>query len=590
MTPSSHSASQPKRPTQKLVQRPTRHLVSMALGGAIVSVSVPLHAAAPLLGNPVDAVPRLESAPTNNPPAPTEPVAAPTPQQQELAARMALRLVPRYFDVTGVKSIPFDEVSALLTPLANKNISLGELVQQVDEITKLYRQRGYPLSFALVQNQTFADGKVIVTVVEGYVATVNIEGDLGGARSRLASLGENLTAERPLTQATLERVLNLMRTVPGTRIDPVLELPRRADGATELVLKATHQRVAATGSAADLGTGTQPLANASFNSLTPLGEQLKLTSSVPLNSDDVRFHQAELTVPISNDGMALKIDGYHYRAEPEDDAVRALGFDRTVRTDRIGAAVSFPFLMNNRQLLTGSLGLYAVNSRDRYDARVGDAFVQQNTRVRAATADIRYFQVSEKYSSDVTLAVSRGLDALGARKNVETSVGAGQPPELELEFTRFNLNARQTVQLPAQFGLVFSGTAQYSNDVLPSSEQVSFGSYRYGLGYAQGARSGDKGVGLSAEVNRRFNTGFAYVSSLQPYASVDYARSWYNSNSLSSFRNRHLSSVALGLRVTDDKYYLFDVNVARPIAARATNDQSRDFRINANYSFFYGAN
>lgn len=558
-------------------------------GLASLAIS-PTHAAAPLLGNPVDAVPRLEASPTNAPPAPTQPVVAPTPQEQALAARMALRLVPRYFDVTGVKSIPFEEVSALLTPLANTNISLGELVARVDEITKLYRERGFPLSFALVQNQTFADGKVVVTVVEGYVSAVNIEGDLGGARGRLESLGENLTQERPLRQSTLERVLNLMRTVPGTKIDPVLELPRRADGATELLLKATHQRVAVTGSAVDLGTGTQPLANASFNSLTPLGEQLKLTSSVPLNSDDVRFHQAEVTVPISNNGLALKLDGYHYRAEPRDDVVKALGFDRTVRTDRIGAGLSFPFLMNNRQLLTGSLGVYAVNARDRYDAINADAFVQQNTRVRAATADLRYFQVSEKYSSDVTLAVSRGFDALGARKNVETSVGAGAVPELELEFTRFNLNARQTVQLPAQFGLVFAGTAQYSNDVLPSSEQISFGSYRYGLGYAQGARSGDKGVGLSAEVNRRFNTGWPFVSSLQPYASVDYARSWYNSDSLSSLRNRHLSSVALGLRITDDKYYLFDVNVARPIAARSESDQSRDYRINANYSFFYGAN
>jgi len=572
---------------QSVVQRHARIFGSglMALG-----LSIPVHAAAPLLGNPVDAVPRLDSSPTNDPPAPAQAVTAPTPQEQALAARMALRLTPRYFDVSGVKSIPFDEVSTLLAPLANQTITLGDLVRKVDEITLLYRSRGFPLSFALVQDQSFADGKVVVTVVEGYVARVQIEGDLGGAEGRLQSLGEQLTAERPLTQATLERVLNLMRMVPGTRIDPALDLPRRADGATELVLKATHQRVAATGSVAELGTGTQPLVNFSANSLSPLGEQLKLTSSVPINTDDVRYHQAELTIPISNDGLALKLDGYHYKAEPQDDVIRALGFDRTVRTDRIGASVSYPFLLNNRQLLSGSLGMYAVNSRDRYDARVGDAFVQQNTRVRAATADLRYYQVSQAYSTDVTVSVSRGLDGLGARKNIETSAGQATPPDLELDFTRFNLNARQTVQLPARIGLVFSGTAQYSNDVLPSSEQISFGSYRYGLGYAQGSRSGDKGVGLSAELNRRFGLGWTYLSSVQPYVVVDYARSWYNSEALAARRNPHLSSAALGIRLTDDRYYLFDVNIAKPIAARAPVDRSRDYRINANYSFFYGAN
>ena len=561
------------------------------MAGVILScLANPVFAADPLRGNPVDAVPRIETQPGTAPPTPTQPVVAPTPAEAAIQARMALRLTPRYFDVTGVKSVPFDQVTALLAPLAGKDISLGELVRQVDEITKLYRAQGFPLSFALVQNQTFENGRVVVTVVEGHVSNVVINGDLGGARGRLESLAEPLLAERPLTQPTLERVLNLMRMVPGVRVTPALDLPRRADGATELVIEATHQRAALTGSVADLGTGTQPLANASVNSLTPLGEQIRLTGSLPINSDDVRFYQGEVSVPISNNGMALKVDGYHYRAEPRDDVIRSLGFDRRVTTNRIGAAVSYPFLLNNRQLLTGNLGVYAVNSEDRYDQRGGNAFIEQNTRVRAITTDMRYYQVSDRYSTDVTVGVSRGIDGLGAKKTVDTSIGAGTPPDIELDFTRFNLNARQTIQLPAKFGLVLAGTGQFSDDVLPSSEQVSFGSNRFAAGYPQGERSGDKGIGLSAEVNRRFATGFPILSSVQPYTMIDYARAWYNSPTLSGLENRHLSSVALGLRLTDDKYYLFDFNVAKPIAGRAANDRNDDYRINANYSIFYGAN
>ncbi|MNJ81129.1 hypothetical protein D3C77_797860 [compost metagenome] len=51
---------------------------------------------------------------------------------------------------------------------------------------------------------------------------------------------------------------------------------------------------------------------------------------------------------------------------------------------------------------------------------------------------------------------------------------------------------------------------------------------------------------------------------------------------------RHLSSVALGLRFTDDKYYLFDFNVAKPIGSASVNND-RDVRFNANYSLFYDA-
>ncbi|CUJ83652.1 Outer membrane protein/protective antigen OMA87 [Achromobacter sp. 2789STDY5608615] len=496
--------------------------------------------------------------------------------------------MPQHFDVTGVHEMPFEEVSALLAPLSGKEISLGELVQQVDKITQLYRDRGYPLSFALVQNQTFANGLVVVTVVEGYIGTVRIEGDLGNAQDRLESLAEPLKAEKPLKQATLERVLNLMRTVPGVKFTPSLDLPRRADGATELVLAATRQPVSLTGGVADLGTGMQPLVNFATNSLTPLGEQVKLTASVPFNTDDVKYISGEVRVPLGNDGLAVKVDGYHYDARPKDEAIEYLGFNRRVKNDRIGIGVSYPFLLNNTRSLTGTLGVYAANSKDRYDAKNSDRWLQQDAQVRAANLEMRYIQVSESKTTDVTLAVDRGFTGAGAKKEINTNYGYSAVPILDPDFTRYNLNAKQTFALPAQFGLTLSGAAQYSSNILPSSEQVSYGSWRYAMGYPQGEQSGDKGVGVSAEVNRRFGIGWQYLSNVQPYALIDYARTWYNNSSLQQLNQRHLSSVALGLRFTDDKYYLFDFNVAKPIGS-ATINNGRDVRFNANYSLYYDA-
>jgi hemolysin activation/secretion protein len=109
------------------------------------------------------------------------------------------------------------------------------------------------------------------------------------------------------------------------------------------------------------------------------------------------------------------------------------------------------------------------------------------------------------------------------------------------------------------------------------------------MGYPQGETSGDKGVGLSAELNRKVATGWQYLSAVQPYALIDYARTWYNAASLQPFNDRHLSSVALGLRFTDDKYYLFDFNVAKPIGSPEAENDSRNWRFNANYSLFYDA-
>ena len=549
-------------------------------------VSAQARADGPLRGNPVDAVPQLERPPSATQPPPV--VQTATPEQLALQARLAQRIVPLNFDVSGVHAIPFDEVSAILSPLSGKEISLGELVQQVDKITQLYRDKGYPLSFALVQNQTFANGLVVVTVVEGYISNVRIEGDIGNAQDRLDTLAGPLKEERPLKQATLERQLNLMRTVPGVKFTPNMDLPRRADGATELVLTASRHPFSLTGGVAVLGTGMQPLVNVGTSSLTPLGEQVKLTAAVPFNTDDVKYVMGEISVPIGPDGLAIKVDGYHYDAKPKDDAIEYLGFERRVKNDRIGIGVSYPILLNNTRSLTGTVGMYAANSKDRYDSRNADLWLQQDSRVRAANIELRYIQISESQTTDVSGSVSKGFDAAGAKKDISSNYGYSATPILDLDFTRYNLNAKQTFALPAQFGLTFSGAAQYSSNILPSSEQVSFGSWRYAMGYAQGEQSGDKGVGVSAELNRRFGTGWEYLSAVQPYALIDYARTWYNNKSLQQLNQRHLSSVAPGLRFTDDKYYLFDFNVAKPIGS-ATVNNDRDVRFNANYSLFYDA-
>lgn len=556
-------------------------LLAMATG--------PTHAEGPLRGNPVDALPRIQTPATSDAPRPQPALQAPTPEQRAVQARLAQRLVPRSFDVSGVRALPFDEISNLLAPLAGKETTVGALVQEVDKITALYRARGYPLSFALLQNQSFAGGLVVVTVVEGYVGQVRIDGDIGNARDRLQDLAAPLLQERPLTQATLERVLNLMRAVPGVRFQPSLDLPRRADGATELALDATRRPVTANGGLVDLGTGMQPLANVAGNSLTPLGEQVKLTSSVPLNSDDVRYIAVEATVPLGADGLALYAQGHHYRSQPQDDAVERLGYDREVTNNRVALGLSYPLLLNNRRSLTASAGMYAVDATDRYTLRGTDYWLQQDVDVRAATAELRYRDILPSRSTEAGLAISQGFNSLGADKTVDTNYGYSGVAQVDLNFTRYNLDLKQTFTLPGEIGLVLRGAAQYSDDVLPSSEQVSYGSWRYALGYPQGEKSGDKGVGLSAEINRRFGVGWKYLNSVQPYAVVDYARTWYNSRAIQENNPGHLSSVGLGMRFTDDKYYLFDVNMAKPVGAGRLDDGDRDLRFNANYSLFYDA-
>ena len=60
----------------------------------------------PLRGNPVDAMPRVERPPSARQPPPV--VQTATPEQLALQARLAQRIVPRNFDVSGVRAIAFE--------------------------------------------------------------------------------------------------------------------------------------------------------------------------------------------------------------------------------------------------------------------------------------------------------------------------------------------------------------------------------------------------------------------------------------------------------------------------------------------------
>jgi len=84
-----------------------------------------------------------------------------------------------------------------------------------------------------------------------------------------------------------------------------------------------------------------------------------------------------------------------------------------------------------------------------------------------------------------------------------------------------------------------------------------------------------------------FANGSRLLSTVQASSLVDHARASYNDDANQSYNGRKLSSAALGLRLTDDRYYVFDFNVAKPIGDTPLNSNKRNLRFNANYSLLY---
>lgn len=524
----------------------------------------------PVQGDPTQTLPKIA------PPKPTGEVKVqverPDPAMQNL---LSAKLTPTRFQIEGVKTLPFDQVADKFKPLAGKEITVAELLQAANAVTEMYQQHGYPLSFAFVPAQSFENGNVLITVVEGYVARVTIRGNPGPLENRLRAIAERLKEERPLTRASFDRYSSVLGLQPGVQVGATVQPPTTTDGASEMVLDVKRKPIAFGTGVDYMSPGVRAIATATASGLTPLGEQLTVSALFPKGRDDEEYYALGYAQPISTEGLIARVNASHYRGVPQNATLEQIGFYRRYVNDskRLGASLSYPLLLSARHSLTLSGGLYGTDQFERYTQAGTDRSVAIGTNVRVVNAELAYVQRKEGVSRSATLGLYKGVDALGARRENNAN---------DLSFLRTRLLLSQATDLPFGFGMAVSAAGQYSSDRLASSEQISFGGRFFGLGYPAGEVAGDKGWAASAEISRLFGMDMTYLKTLQPYLMADVARVYSNSYSLT---HRSLSSVALGVRFSDRRYYTLDLSLAQPVGDKPINADRRSPRINASWSY-----
>ena len=133
-------------------------------------------------------------------PVPLAPEPAPQLRLEQPAgpatSKLEQSITPSRFDIEGVDALAFDEVAGRFAALVGRPTTVHELVRLAQEVTSLYKERGYPLSFTYVPDQGFAGGVVRIVAVEGYIASVRIEGEAGAAMPKLREIGRASCRER----------------------------------------------------------------------------------------------------------------------------------------------------------------------------------------------------------------------------------------------------------------------------------------------------------------------------------------------------------------------------------------------------------
>lgn len=499
----------------------------------------------------------------------------PTPSAQSQPLMMNTRVLIRKIRIEGGTVYPLSDLRDNYKDLIDREVTVGDLIEATRRLTQRYQQDGYLLSYAFLPVQNFAEGRLRVVLVEGYIRDYELQGDVGRVSAYLDKLVTKLKAERPLTRKTFERYTSLMSRVPGITLQAQVPPPGTTDGASKMVVQASRKPFTTSMNLTDGSRDdVQALFAANSNAQTAVAEQLSVSALFPPGDDKEHYFRVDYSQNLDLEGTQLNLSASRYRSDPSAVVQLQNGIDlkQHRENDRYSIGLSHPLIASPTEWLNVAARFYAVNDTTDYRVIGLPLKVSTSTDIRALAFEGDWRKATERQLRIVSAGVYQGLDYFGA----DTNAG------YDLDFFRLRLSGVQSDRFFDNWQGVASAAAYWTDDSLPDSERAVFGGQNFGRGYPVDQASGDKGWGVAYEVNYSFRREGDWVKLLQPYVVLDAARTWFNELEVQDSR---MSSTAVGLRFGDARYYNIALEVAKPMSDIALDSFNRRPRFTVSFSY-----
>ena len=182
---------------------------------------------------------RQLQAPPQTRPGGGEAVVPPGPDQRPPANAASVRFVLTRLSVEGSTVYPESKLQDAYTQYLGKEVTLAEIYQVAEALTRRYRNDGYILSQVVVPAQSIRDGAVRLQAVEGYVANARVEGLVRAPRDLVDAYLDRIRQSRPLKADVLERALLLINDLAGVTARATLA-PSAQAGASNLTVSVSE--------------------------------------------------------------------------------------------------------------------------------------------------------------------------------------------------------------------------------------------------------------------------------------------------------------------------------------------------------------
>lgn len=402
------------------------------------------------------------------------------------------------------------------------------LAELAGTLSRAYGKSDVALYTIAIPEQDFAGDVVQVLLTEGRIARVQLNAPRGKHRQLAARAGP-LTAETPLSKATFERQLTLMRAIPGLTVQTDFADPQ-ANGALDLTLTPRQRRSKITAGFSNRGvelTGDGQFdLNAEFYGLGFDGDQLTLSASAASDFTRYRYAAASYQMPVGTSGLTFAGNAAYLETRPKRNPVRG-------KAKLAGATLTYPLIRSFHRAADVMIGFDGINSDN---AVLGNLIATERTRALRAAAGIT--DSREKRSWSASIAASQGLNVLGAR-TIE--------PLASTRFRKLSGAAGVAQAVGKQLTLRVNLLGQYSDDRLPAAERFSVGGETLGRAFDTAFLTADRGAGALGEVAvRPLKKGPLAASEL--YAFADRAWIGVNPRGIDPRIDLSMASAGLGTR------------------------------------------
>lgn len=493
------------------------------------------------------------------------------------ASNVTLRL--NSITVEGVTLYDPAQFMPIFDNVTGHDVSVAELFDLAQKITRTYRNDGYILARALIPPQDITAGHVTIKVVEGKLGTVHVAtvDDASATVPIPTSLPESIADTlNPgvLSAQELETTMLRLNDLPGITATGTLA-PGQLPGTSDLMITASEQDYSGSVGWSNWGTrflGPNQLEGdiSIYNSLMrqfDWYDELTLRAIQTTQPDELTYLDAAYKVPLNRYGTTLQLGSSFSRSEPgftleeldinsSSNSMELTIAHPLIRTRATNLSVFGTLDWNNSESKTFGVPL----SRDKLRvARVGTTFDHAD---------------SWQGITNAKLELSHGLD-IGSASTVGDSL-ISRTRGTGTDFWKARAELARLQRLHTSWNLLLAISGQFSSHALLAGEEFGVGGENFGRGYDVSEILGDHGVAAKAELQVTFPVGWEHLQSWQLFGFYDIGLVFNKDTEAGSLSDSDsLLSNGVGIRARMTNTLTADVTLANPLT-RTVSSQGLD--------------